>query len=327
MGTHYFNQTQAGKKQQDAIIKELVHGQQFTSQLQLLFVNNQYPTVNELLRKISTSFADAISALCTTVNGIDENLQSVSHGEQQSSAGSGPFEEDSGESRKRPPPAGKSGAAGRDNRGTYKRRKSCNSRIIVSSLTQDGHAWRKYGQKEILHAKFPRSYYRCTHKFDQGCKATKQVQQLEQEKEMYSITYLGHHTCRNNNALTSAAALPPPAATAVEAESIDNEPSATVSVKQEVSNNEESPSGVTVDHNDEMMVENDGNVNMWQDFVSFDLEAEEAVSNYGYDYGNYDYSGNGGVSNSPILDLDFSVKNIDFDGGFQFDSEQSCGFF
>ncbi|CAL1392700.1 unnamed protein product [Linum trigynum] len=321
MGTSYFNQTQAGKKQQEAIIKELLQGQQFTSQLQLLFINNQYPTVNELLRKISTSFADAISALSsTTVNGIDENLQSVSHGEQQSSAGSGPFEEDSGESRKRPPPpAGKSGAAGRDNRGTYKRRKSCNSRIIVSSLTQDGHAWRKYGQKEILHAKFPRSYYRCTHKFDQGCKATKQVQQLEQEKEMYSITYLGHHTCRNNNALTSAAALPPAAATAVEAESIENEPSATVSVKQEVSNNDESPSGVTVYHNDEMMVENDGNVNMWQDFVSFDLEAEEAVSNYGYDYGNYDYRG---LDGSSIMNTDFSVEDINFDDGFRFDSER-----
>ncbi|CAL1358841.1 unnamed protein product [Linum trigynum] len=93
-----------------------------------------------------------------------------------------------------------------------------------------------------------RSYYRCTHKFEQGCKATKQVRQLEQEKEMYSIIYLGNHTCRKNDALT-AATLPPVvalastyAATAVEADAIENELFATMSVKQEVSNNEESPS-------------------------------------------------------------------------------------
>ncbi|CAI0552278.1 unnamed protein product [Linum tenue] len=344
MGTSYFSQnptTQGGKKQEITIIKELVQGQELTSQLQLLLQNQsanggdlQYcysPTTTELLHKISRSFTDAISALSTAANGSSgdhdhENHQAVSvfsHGEQQSSAGSGPFEEDSGESRKRPPAAaGKSGAAaGRDNRGTYKRRKTGHSSVIISpSFSQDGHGWRKYGQKEILHAKFPRSYFRCTHKHEQGCKATKQVQRLEQEDEMYSITYLGHHTCKN--ALAAAAAVLPPFVDARATAA-----AVTPSVKQEVSNNnEESKSGVTVDNN-EVMIGNDGNMNMWQDFVSFDLEAEEAVSNYGYDYGNYDFRGRNVASDSAILDMDFSVNDIDFDDGFRFDSEQSCGFF
>ncbi|CAL1408122.1 unnamed protein product [Linum trigynum] len=338
MGTSYFSQnptTQGGKKQEITIIKELVQGQEFTSQLQLLLQTQstngggdlQYcysSTTTELLHKISRSFTDAISALSTAANGSSdhENFQAVSHGEQQSSAGSGPFEEDSGESRKRPAAAvGKSGAAGRDNRGTYKRRKAGHSSVIISpSFSQDGHGWRKYGQKEILHAKFPRSYFRCTHKHEQGCKATKQVQRLEQEDEMYSITYLGHHTCEN--ALAAAAAVLPPVVDASATAA-----AVTPSVKQEVSNNnEESPSGVTVDNN-EVMIGNDGNMTMWQDFVSFDLEAEEAVSNYGYDYGNYDFHGHNVASDSGILDLKFSVKDIDFDDGFRFDSEQSCGFF
>lgn len=42
-----------------------------------------------------------------------------------------------------------------------------------------------------------RNYYRCTHKFDQGCQATKQVQRTEDNPPMYRTTYHGHHTCRN----------------------------------------------------------------------------------------------------------------------------------
>ncbi|KAG5399816.1 hypothetical protein IGI04_014423 [Brassica rapa subsp. trilocularis] len=40
-----------------------------------------------------------------------------------------------------------------------------------------------------------KSYFRCTHKYTQGCKATKQVQKLELEPRMFSITYIGNHTC------------------------------------------------------------------------------------------------------------------------------------
>lgn len=42
---------------------------------------------------------------------------------------------------------------------------------------------------------FCRSYFRCTYKYTQGCKATKQVQKLEVEPRMFNITYIGNHTC------------------------------------------------------------------------------------------------------------------------------------
>lgn len=61
----------------------------------------------------------------------------------------------------------------------------------------DGQAWRKYGQKVILNAKFPRNYYRCTHKYDQSCQATKQVQQVEEDPPKFRTTYYGHHSCTN----------------------------------------------------------------------------------------------------------------------------------
>lgn len=42
-----------------------------------------------------------------------------------------------------------------------------------------------------------RSYYRCTHKHDQGCMATKQVQMTEDEPSQFRTTYHGLHTCKS----------------------------------------------------------------------------------------------------------------------------------
>nr|KYP72680.1 putative WRKY transcription factor 70 [Cajanus cajan] len=44
------------------------------------------------------------------------------------------------------------------------------------------------------------SYFRCTYGYghDQRCMATKQVQQCEENPDMYEITYIGNHTCNAN---------------------------------------------------------------------------------------------------------------------------------
>ncbi|WOL08286.1 putative WRKY transcription factor 41 [Canna indica] len=60
---------------------------------------------------------------------------------------------------------------------------------------EDGYSWRKYGQKEILGAKHPRGYYRCTHRNSVGCLATKQVQRSDKDPWLFDITYRGEHTC------------------------------------------------------------------------------------------------------------------------------------
>ncbi|KAK7399118.1 hypothetical protein VNO78_10293 [Psophocarpus tetragonolobus] len=73
---------------------------------------------------------------------------------------------------------------------------------------EDGYNWRKYGQKDILGAKYPRSYYRCTFRNTQGCWATKQVQRSDEDPTIFDITYKGKHTCsQGNNAI-----LPPKSA-------------------------------------------------------------------------------------------------------------------
>lgn len=69
----------------------------------------------------------------------------------------------------------------------------------------DGFSWRKYGQKDILGARYPRGYYRCTHRNVQGCLATKQVQRSDNDPTVFEITYRGRHTCNHH----PAAVVPP----------------------------------------------------------------------------------------------------------------------
>ncbi|XP_077228960.1 transcription factor WRKY45-1-like [Tasmannia lanceolata] len=81
---------------------------------------------------------------------------------------------------------------------TKRRRTTTETWTKVSAAARDdGHAWRKYGKKEILGAKYPRCYFRCTHKNDQECQAIKHVQRREDDPNTYLITYMGQHTCKD----------------------------------------------------------------------------------------------------------------------------------
>lgn len=42
-----------------------------------------------------------------------------------------------------------------------------------------------------------RSYFRCTHKYDQGCRATKQVQRMDDDPQKFETTYISNHNCRD----------------------------------------------------------------------------------------------------------------------------------
>uniref|UniRef100_A0ACD5WAN6 Uncharacterized protein n=1 Tax=Avena sativa TaxID=4498 RepID=A0ACD5WAN6_AVESA len=60
----------------------------------------------------------------------------------------------------------------------------------------DGHQWRKYGEKKLSNSNFPRFYYRCTYKTDMKCPATKQVQQKDtSDPPLFTVTYFNHHSC------------------------------------------------------------------------------------------------------------------------------------
>ncbi|KAI3822118.1 hypothetical protein L1987_09699 [Smallanthus sonchifolius] len=75
--------------------------------------------------------------------------------------------------------------------------------------TDDGFSWRKYGQKDISGAKFPRNYYRCSYSKEQKCLATKQVQRADDDPAVFDIAYKGKHTCKLG-AQSASPPLPPP---------------------------------------------------------------------------------------------------------------------
>ncbi|KAK3407716.1 WRKY DNA-binding transcription factor 70 isoform X1 [Eucalyptus grandis] len=175
------------------VVEELLRGRCAAIQLQLLLQNppsrdgsdgSRSLSAEELAEKILRSFAEGLSVLgscCESASAGHDHQVSPSSGE-------------SGDSKRR--------LNLKDRSGCHKRRcdqesKASQTWIKVSSTTQDNHAWRKYGQKMILNAKHPRSYFRCTHKYDQGCKAAKQVQRTEDDPEKFHITYIGVHTCRD----------------------------------------------------------------------------------------------------------------------------------
>ncbi|XP_058207392.1 WRKY DNA-binding transcription factor 70 [Rhododendron vialii] len=174
-------------------LEELIKGRDTAAQLQILFgksVGDRGPVSAEgLVVEISRSFSDSISVLMSSCDQDCEACK-VPAATQVGSPSCGDGRSvDSGESSKRP--------AAKEKRGCYKRRKSTSESCVkVSTTSEDDHAWRKYGQKEILNAQFPRCYFRCTHKHDQGCLATKQVQRIQDAPHMYQTTYFGHHTCR-----------------------------------------------------------------------------------------------------------------------------------
>ncbi|CAN6179255.1 unnamed protein product [Urochloa humidicola] len=104
--------------------------------------------------------------------------------------------------------------AAQERQGLCKRRKglprwTAKFRVPDANLEgtpDDGFSWRKYGQKDILGAKFPRGYYRCTYRTTQGCPATKQVQRSDADLCVFDVTYQGDHTCHQKQRQVASAA-------------------------------------------------------------------------------------------------------------------------
>ncbi|CAD5189380.1 unnamed protein product [Musa acuminata subsp. malaccensis] len=89
---------------------------------------------------------------------------------------------------------------GRDGpHGRRTRRKNKTSTKVKTTVPyEDGYQWRKYGQKTINDAMYPRCYYKCTYRDDQGCPATKTVQQQDSyaDPPTFMVEYSMKHTCK-----------------------------------------------------------------------------------------------------------------------------------
>ncbi|KAL6845813.1 hypothetical protein ACP4OV_024388 [Aristida adscensionis] len=71
---------------------------------------------------------------------------------------------------------------GGDGRGDY-------PAMATAAPAEDGYSWRKYGQKQVKHSEYPRSYYKCTHP---SCQVKKKVERSH-EGHITEIIYKGTH--------------------------------------------------------------------------------------------------------------------------------------
>ncbi|XP_058767912.1 WRKY DNA-binding transcription factor 70-like [Vicia villosa] len=164
-------------------MEEILRGCEFANQLQQLLLNNNSNDFTEttsfvqyLVNNIINSFSNVLFLLDKhdlSCNSIAPVIRPVAELE---------------ESRKTTSSA---------TRAPYKRRNTTREKVTETPLDDDGHQWRKYGQKKINNSQYSRNYYRCTHKYDQRCLTTKQVERIQQKPPLYKTTYYGHHTCGN----------------------------------------------------------------------------------------------------------------------------------
>uniref|UniRef100_A0A2P2KFC4 WRKY transcription factor n=1 Tax=Rhizophora mucronata TaxID=61149 RepID=A0A2P2KFC4_RHIMU len=205
----------------------------------------------------------------------------------------------------------------------------------------DGFSWRKYGQKDILGTRYPRSYYRCTYRNTQNCWATKQVQRSDEDPNIFDVTYRGVHTCFHGQQSVPAPASPEK----LEQEQTNSNYSSQQQQSQEALlntgkglrvdrqelDNKELPSRVSFPSAHGLVKSggsysppfispltpepNHSSVSPFQlnkfggfnDFQSLESDYPEIIS------------ANTSATNSPIVDLDFSLDAVKVDPNFPFD--------
>lgn len=171
------------------MVQKLIQGKELAKQLQAEFLNPQSSLElrKSLLEEILATFEKTISM--ANVNNSTSPLSILDSPQSQYSQQ--PFLRAGNESvsKKRKP------------------QQKCGNIVKLGTgpeaqgPLEDGHSWRKYGQKEILGAKHQRSYYRCTYSNSQNCPAKKQVQKTDANPFVCEVTYRGTHTCNQSSNL------------------------------------------------------------------------------------------------------------------------------
>ncbi|XP_061353020.1 probable WRKY transcription factor 53 [Gastrolobium bilobum] len=191
------------KREQINLINELIQGKELSKQLfnHLFSSSPSSLETNEfLIEKIISSYENALTMLY-----LGSNM-----GEIKTTRGS---MMDSHCSFTNESPRSEVMDHESKHKAVYKKRKTMpvwseqvkiGSRSGLEGSFDDGYSWRKYGQKDILGAKFPRGYYRCTRRNVQGCLATKQVQRSDEDPTIIEVTYRGRHTCTQAKHLIKA---------------------------------------------------------------------------------------------------------------------------
>nr|AXE72992.1 WRKY transcription factor IlWRKY1 [Iris lactea] len=191
------------------VVDEMARGREMARQLQADFESGcSADTCQALVKEI-------LSAFDKTISMVTSGAVIAGNGSQQAAVGTELLPWSAGKSPRSESSSGRALEV-------QQRREMCKKRKMLPKWTSqvrlgsgpgvegtidDGYSWRKYGQKEILGAKYPRGYFRCSHRDSQGCLSVKQVQRSEDNPLVFDVTYRGTHTCeRRPSAKASASA-------------------------------------------------------------------------------------------------------------------------
>ncbi|KAB2000865.1 hypothetical protein E1A91_D12G267100v1 [Gossypium mustelinum] len=281
-----------GNREQGTLISELIQGMELAKQLRVhLDTASSAESMDLLVQKILSSYEKALLIL--------QFSRPMSMGQPQQNVGATSGVPESPLSINGSPRSDDLDKDNQDTRDVSKKRKMLprwtdhvrvTSENLLEGTHDDGYSWRKYGQKDILGAKYPRSYYRCTYRHTQDCWATKQVQRSDEDPTIFEITYRGTHTCVHGNQ-----PVPPPASPEKQEYKLTN---------LNTNNNQQLQSQAS-----QPQMNSFGGMLSTQ---NSEPDLKELIS------------ANTSATNSPIIDLDFSLDQLELDPNFQFDAQ---GFF
>ncbi|GLT79750.1 hypothetical protein SLA2020_512270 [Shorea laevis] len=169
--------------EQRSLFNEITRGRDLAKQLQKHLHTSSSTEMRLLLvEKIICSYKKALSMLMNSTSFSKTKLSSIGMLESPPSA------------------ANSTEAASNKKDISNKKRKTISSwtehvKVCSGSMEgppEDEHCWRKYGQKNIVGAKFPRGHYRCTHRM------TRQL--------IFGVRYVGTHACKQSSHLVTVVA-------------------------------------------------------------------------------------------------------------------------
>nr|BAG15875.1 WRKY transcription factor [Bruguiera gymnorhiza] len=330
--------------EQRTLISELSQGMKLAKQLRLhLTAASSVETRDLLLQRILSSYENSLSILNwsgSTVHpqtvrlsaGVPESPLSINGSPRSDDfdrgLGDNPSHNDASKKRKTMP------------RWTDQVRVS--SENGLEGPHDDGYSWRKYGQKDILGAKYPRSYYRCTYRNTQNCWATKQVQRSHEDPTVFDVTYRGAHTCSHGRQSVPAPASPEK----LEQEQTNNNYSSQqqqsqqafpnigkgLSVNTQELDNKELPSPFSfpsaygfvksVSSHSPPFISPATPEPYHSSFSPFQMDKFGGFNDFQSLESDYPeiISANTSATNSPIVDLDFSLDMVKLDPNFPFDT-------
>ncbi|KAJ4823157.1 hypothetical protein Tsubulata_016395 [Turnera subulata] len=190
-----------GTWEQKTLISELTQGIGFAKELKTHLSETSSAEVRDmLLQRILSSFENSLFILNWSGSiGQTQSLQLVSvTAESPTSFNESPPRDDF-DGGVKDIPGQNDASKKRKTTPKWTDQVRVNSENGLEGPHDDGYSWRKYGQKDILGAKHPRSYYRCTYRNTQNCWATKQVQRSDADPTLFEINYRGIHTCSYGN--------------------------------------------------------------------------------------------------------------------------------